>query len=174
MLEPLDEPSVSLSARVKRGMSISIVRVTTKTHTEEFAEPYGTTEEETNSLKKGERKTVTEGKDGAGVRTYTVYYRDGEESSRHVTMQTITTQPVNEVVQVGTGGENPAADIAVPNALSLAAKLIGLQLLVFRKLTGAMRIGLCSVNLGGIPMLLILLPARGLAQALPCSKMGPN
>ena len=167
-----DEVSVSLSDKVREGMRVRVARVTTETISETFEEPFGTTEEKTDKLNKGDTKTITEGKNGSGTRTYTVYYRDGKEISREVAMEAITTKPVNEVVQVGTREEIlpgiPAREITGSKADWMAAAGIpesewGYVDFIVSRESGWNPNALNSSS-----------GACGLVQALPCSKIGPN
>ncbi|MDO5025063.1 MAG: G5 domain-containing protein [Trueperella sp.] len=96
-----DEVSVPLSALVAADTEIKIVRVRVETVTEEFTEAHAVEEQKDPSLPAGRRQVVTAGVDGSGTRTYQVTYRDGEESARVVTVETLKVAPVTEVVKVG-------------------------------------------------------------------------
>lgn len=99
-----DEVSVSLSALVSPDTEIKVVRVRVETVTEDFTEAHGVEEQKDPSLPAGRRQVVTKGVDGAGTRTYQITYRDGKESARVVTVETLQVQPVTEVVKVGAPG----------------------------------------------------------------------
>lgn len=55
------------------------------------------------SLPTGSQKVVTEGKDGQMECTASVSYRNGYEVSRTLIKQTVTHQPVDELIAIGTG-----------------------------------------------------------------------
>lgn len=169
-----DEISQSLSSKISDTATVTITRVTTKTVTEEFTEPFETTEEKTDSLKKGETKTVSEGQDGSGTRTYTVFYKDGKESSRVVALEAVTTKPVNKVVQVGTR-ESQANIPEVSNRVVTGSKSDWLAAAGIPESDWSSADWLVSRESGWNPNALNSSSgACGLAQALPCSKIGSN
>ena len=55
------------------------------------------------SLPAGTTKVITEGRDGQMLCLANVSYENGKEVSRTVIRQTVTQQPVNELIAVGTG-----------------------------------------------------------------------
>ena len=169
-----DELSVSLSDTVTPHMNIEIFTVSTKTVVETFTEAHGTKEEKTSELKEGERKVVTAGKDGSGTRTVTVYYRNGQEISREVIAQTVTTQPVDEVVQVGTASST-APTPSVGGAPVTGTKTDWLAAAGIPQSDWSYVDWLVQRESGWNPNAVNASSgACGLAQALPCSKMGPN
>ncbi|WP_216853566.1 G5 domain-containing protein [Phytoactinopolyspora halotolerans] len=74
--------------------------MTTETETE--AIPFKTVETDDPDMPKGESAVVTEGVEGEKTLTYEVTATDGEETSRELVDEEITTQPVDEVIAVGT------------------------------------------------------------------------
>lgn len=111
-----DEVSVSLSDTVTTS-PVVIVRVTSSTVVEDYTIPFETERVETAELAKGEEKVVTAGVEGTGTRSYQVAKRDGEESARLLLVETVTAEPVTEVIKVGTreGAAAAPAD-ATPGA----------------------------------------------------------
>lgn len=107
-----DEVSVSLSDTVTTS-PVVIVRVTSSTVVEDYTVPFETERVETAELAKGEEKVVTAGVEGTGTRSYQVTKRDGEESARLLLVETVTAEPVTEVIKVGTR-EGAAAAPADP------------------------------------------------------------
>lgn len=76
--------------------------VTTKTETKTEVVPFKTVEQNDPTLDKGKTAVKQEGKNGVTTITYTVTYTDGKETSRTETGRTVTTEPVDKVVLVGT------------------------------------------------------------------------
>ncbi len=107
-----DEVSVSLADAVS-AEPVTIVRVSTKTVFEDYKIPFETTRVETNELAEGEEKVQTPGTAGAGKRNFQVTYRDGVESARMLLVETVSAEPVAEVVRVGV---RPAASAVPPSA----------------------------------------------------------
>ena len=75
-----------------------------ETYTQNIA--HGVTTCNDASLPAGTTKVLTKGQDGQLVCTASVTYVDGEEMSRSVLTQTVIQQPIDEVVAIGTGGED--------------------------------------------------------------------
>ncbi|NLI04468.1 MAG: DUF348 domain-containing protein [Actinomycetaceae bacterium] len=135
-LGELDEVSLPLNTRLESNVTITIVRVTTALVSEDFEVEYETVREDDSSLAQGTEKVETEGQNGVGTRTYTVYYRDGEEANWEMTVEAVTTQPVNEVIRVGTrtssssssgGSFTPpanAAPVAPGTSRAIAAEMV--------------------------------------------------
>lgn len=95
--------SVSADAMTFDGMVLTISQAIQSTETYMLTVPYGTRVCHDSSLKAGTRKVLTPGCDGLLVCTVSVYYVNGVEINRTVLSQTITRQPVDEVVAIGTG-----------------------------------------------------------------------
>lgn len=76
---------------------------------------YQTTEIGIDTIPKGSRELVSEGKDGLATRTYLVKYVNGVPMEEAVYAETVLTEPVNEVVNVGVGGTVTAKDGTVYN-----------------------------------------------------------
>lgn len=96
-----DDVSVSLSDLVTNA-DVTIVRVTTETVTEEFTDAYETERIDDPNLPKGEERVVTAGVEGTRTRNFQVTYRDGEEATRILLIETIASEPVTEVIRMGT------------------------------------------------------------------------
>ena len=65
--------------------------------------PYETVYCKDESIPEGTEKVITQGKEGQMQCTADVTYVNGTEVNRTVKMQTVTQQPVNQLVAVGTG-----------------------------------------------------------------------
>lgn len=101
-----DRVTPAITEAVTEGMQILVKRVTFDTieETEEIA--YETTYENDSSMAKGKEQVSTKGEKGEKKVTYQVTYVDGVEESREATDETVTKEPVNEVVKVGTKEES--------------------------------------------------------------------
>lgn len=93
---PLDTPTAD-------GMELDVSRTLRTAETYTVVIPHETTICYDDTLPAGTELVLTAGKDGEMRCTANVVYMDGVEISRSVMQQTVTTQPVNEIVAVGTG-----------------------------------------------------------------------
>lgn len=96
-----DKVSPAADEKLKDGDKVKVVRVTTKTVTEEEETDYSVTEEETKSLYEGDTQVKTEGQNGLDKVTYKVTYEDGKEVSRKEKSREVVSEPQEEVVLVG-------------------------------------------------------------------------
>lgn len=77
-------------------------RVETRTVTETVSIPHGTTTVEDPSLPVGTERVRTRGVDGEKTLTYEVTLTNGEETDRSLVGETVTREPVDEVIAIGT------------------------------------------------------------------------
>ncbi len=100
-----DSVSVSfpLDAVTYDGMEVRVNRA--EEHTESYTEeiPFETTYCEDPTLPQGQEKVLVAGKNGQMLCAANVIYVNGQESGRTVYQQTVVTEPVNQVIAVGTG-----------------------------------------------------------------------
>ncbi|MDY6143789.1 MAG: G5 domain-containing protein [Arcanobacterium sp.] len=175
-----DEVSLGLDSLVREGMEIKIVTVDTKTVTEDFTDAFEEKREDDDSLPKGEERVETEGVDGKGLRTFTVTYRDGEEASRTLVAQTMQTKRVDKVVKVGTGDSQSVASgangpVSVPNRVVSGSKADWMRAAGIPESQWGYVDYIVSKESSWNPNAVNPSSgACGLAQALPCSKMGGN
>lgn len=97
-----DNVSVEMNSRPTDGADVTIERVGTQYGTETETLEYETERQETSSLPRGTEEVETEGQEGSRVIAYTAEYRDGEEISREVQAEIMVSEPVDEVILVGT------------------------------------------------------------------------
>ncbi len=76
--------------------------ITTKTLTLTAPVPYTTTTESDPTLAQGSTAVKTQGVNGVKTSIWTVTYSNGVEQSRKLVSESITTPPVNQVVENGT------------------------------------------------------------------------
>lgn len=114
----LDKIKPKLKTELTEENTITITRIKSKIETVEEALAFQTETKNDGNLKKGSKKTVTEGKKGKKVKEYEVIYENGEEVERKLLGEKVTEEPVNKVVAVGTKVERPKNLVTVSNSSS--------------------------------------------------------
>lgn len=76
--------------------------VTIKTDIETQSIPFTVKNENDSNLAKGQTKVVQQGKDGTRTLTYLVTYANDTQTDKQLQSSKVTTQPVDQVVEVGT------------------------------------------------------------------------
>lgn len=97
-----DRVTPAVTEAVTEGMKIVVNRVTFDTVVETEETEYETVYEDDSSLAKGQEEVSVKGENGEKEVTYKVTYVDGVEESREVVSETVTKEPINKVVKVGT------------------------------------------------------------------------
>jgi hypothetical protein len=92
-----DQPSAS-----SLKSSTQVPSVTTQQQTQTQPVPYTTQDQYDSSLAKGQTKVAQVGENGTETLTYKVTFTNDTQTSRTLLSTIVTTQPVNEVVDVGT------------------------------------------------------------------------
>lgn len=108
-----DQLSVPGTAKVVPGMTIGVVRVSTRRVVATEPLPFRTTKTKTSALKLGATKVVTEGVPGEQRVTYLLTYADGKQVGRTRLSAEVSKQPVVAKIQVGS-----APKLAVPKTSS--------------------------------------------------------
>ena len=98
----------ALGTVITPGLAVTVKRVTTEEKTEAVTIPFGTVEEKSDDLYKGETKTKTKGVNGSKDVTTEYTYTDGKVTAEKVLSEKVTTEPTSRVVLVGTKAR-PAA-----------------------------------------------------------------
>lgn len=106
-----DQLSVPATATVTPGMTIGIVRVSTRRVVATEPLPFRTTRTKTSALKLGTTKVLTEGVPGEQRVTYLLTYADGKQVGRTRLSAEVSKQPVAAKIQVGS-----APKLAVPSS----------------------------------------------------------
>ena len=88
-----------------------ITRITIHTETVDETIPFETREEEDASLAKGQKKVKTEGQNGTMTLTQNVVYENGTKTTT-TTVDKKVTDPVTQVVLVGTKEPEPTKEVA--------------------------------------------------------------
>lgn len=102
ILNEEDKLNLEPDDTVKEEAKIEIIRVTTETVKEEETLRYETEKKEDETLLKGKENVVTQGEDGKRMKTYEITKENGEEVSRELVEETVTKEPTNRVIAVGT------------------------------------------------------------------------
>ena len=76
--------------------------VVVKQETETQPVTFSTTDQNDSSLPKGQTKVMQAGKNGVKTLTYQVTYTNGKQTGKSLLSTKVTTQPVNQIVYVGT------------------------------------------------------------------------
>ena len=113
-----DRVTPAVTEKVTDGMQIAVNRVTFDTIVEKEEIGYETTYQDNSSLPKGQEQVGREGENGEKEITYKVTYVDGAEESRELAEETVTKEPVNKVIMVGTKEEAPAVYEEAPTESS--------------------------------------------------------
>ncbi len=106
-LGPLDRLSVASESPVVDGLMVAVTRVGNGELVEEHAIAFATEERESADIDKGEREVGTAGQAGTRTLTYAQVMADGQEVARRVVSDVVTTEPVTQVVLVGTKEPEP-------------------------------------------------------------------
>jgi resuscitation-promoting factor RpfB len=108
-----DRTSVYTEQALMDRMRVQVFRVQVGEVTETTAVPHETVETEDAEAFEGERTVTQPGVDGEQVTTFRVTVTDGVETAREQVSTSVTREPVDELVTVGTK-ERPAASGSIP------------------------------------------------------------
>lgn len=104
-LSATDRPSVSTDTLIEEDMVIVIDQVEYKTEQVSSTISYKTEKREVQTIPRGESKVIQQGVEGVKTVSYQVEYVNGMELSRTEAGETVTREPVSEIIEVGVGGE---------------------------------------------------------------------
>ena len=96
------------SALLTRGLAVGVTKVDVKTSNRTESVAFGTVTKKDATLLQGQKKVLTAGKAGARALSLRLTYLDGALKGTKVLSSTLTSQPVAQVVAVGTKAK-PAA-----------------------------------------------------------------
>lgn len=108
-----DNISLPLGMQVYEGMELEVSRVIQQNQTYTAVLPHETTYSADASQPEGSERVVTEGVDGEILCEAVVTYINGRETERKILNQQVVSQPVEEIVAVGSG-EQPEEEAALP------------------------------------------------------------
>ena len=103
-----DVISPRLSTPVTDGLSVGLIRVTHQKSTVVESVGFGTTRRPSSVLYVGQTRIVTAGKAGSRTAVYDVVIANGKVTGKNLLSSTVTSPPVEQVVEVGTR-QRPAA-----------------------------------------------------------------
>lgn len=92
----------SLEDKIVKDMTIKIVRVKEEIVKQTESIAYNVITRNNDRLDKGVERVVSEGKKGLKEKQYKVVYEDGKEKSRQLIKETVISNPVDKIVEVGT------------------------------------------------------------------------
>ncbi len=104
LLSDEDKITPSKSESLKSGLQVQITRVNTEILQETKAVDFVTEFKNSDELDKGVKKVIQKGKIGEKVITSAVVYEDGKEISRNLISEKLKSEPVKEVIALGTVG----------------------------------------------------------------------
>jgi uncharacterized protein YabE (DUF348 family) len=90
-----------MTDKVNSGMNLNIVRITSKTVTENKTVAFSTQKRESRELASGEEKTVRHGSEGKRELTFRVLVENGKEIAKQLINECIITAPVDRIVEYG-------------------------------------------------------------------------
>lgn len=106
--------SVALDTMTYDGMELTVSRTTRSVETYSVPIPCQTVYQDDATLPVGTEKVLTEGVDGQKQCMASVLYENGEEVSRVIMSETLTIEPVDQVIAVGTAEAEPEVDEDTP------------------------------------------------------------
>ena len=109
-----DKISLSLDAQTYEGMELEVAEVIRQNQTYTAVLPHETIYSADISLPEGTQRVVTEGVDGEVLCKATVTYINAEERERTVQSRQVVSQPVEEIIAVGSGAEERPQRNGVP------------------------------------------------------------
>lgn len=101
-----DVLSLPVDTRIYDGMELTVSRVVRQKQQYTTVLAHDTIYCDDPSLPEGTQKVLTEGRDGQLLCEAAVTYINGVESTRHVLSQQVVSQPVSEMIAVGTGADD--------------------------------------------------------------------
>jgi len=104
VLSTQDKITPSKSESLKSGLQVQITRVNTDVLQETKSIDFATEFKNTSELDKGVKKVIQTGKPGQKVITSSVIYENGKEVSRKLVSEKLKSQPVKQIVALGTVG----------------------------------------------------------------------
>lgn len=96
-----DKLTPGYNEAIAAGSSINLIRTAEETVEVSEEIPFESKEKINTALASGKRRTVQEGKVGEKKVTYKISYEDGVEVNRVALSETVISQPVNEIREIG-------------------------------------------------------------------------
>ncbi|MEM8924869.1 MAG: G5 domain-containing protein [Actinomycetota bacterium] len=120
-LNEMDTLVPSADTPVSEAMTITVTRIRTATEVRTEAVAHGTVEQDDPDRSEGSRAVVTEGVDGERDVTYALTYVNDQVTSQEVVSSSVTKEPVDEVIAVGTNAPTTTSTTARPTTTTTTA-----------------------------------------------------
>jgi resuscitation-promoting factor RpfB len=114
LLSGLDRVSPDLGAAPEPGMEVLVQRVSEAQEVRGEPIPHRTVERSADTLPRGERQVIQEGRDGVLEVVEHLVHVDGAEESRTRIGERVTQEPRDEIVAVGTAAPPPSRTASPP------------------------------------------------------------
>jgi resuscitation-promoting factor RpfB len=101
-VNPADQVSIPLQTRPFDGLTVFIVRISSRKAQVSSPIPFTSVTKNDSTLLVGTKKVAQAGKNGTRVDTYELGIADGKQTSKTLISQQVTVQPVQQVILVGT------------------------------------------------------------------------
>ncbi|MCX7715114.1 MAG: 3D domain-containing protein [Clostridia bacterium] len=101
-IDDIDDVNPPRETKIIEGMRVVVAEISISEISVEEEIEYATKTEQTRDLYKGEKKTVQSGVVGKKTVVYRITEKDGVEIGREAICETVTKEPVTEIVKVGT------------------------------------------------------------------------
>jgi len=92
----------TLDTKVSSGLQVQVIRVRAENIKESEPIPYDVLEEPNKTLNEGETLVAQAGIDGQLDKNYRIVYEDGKPVSRTFLFESVSSEPVNRIVEFGT------------------------------------------------------------------------
>ena len=115
-ISSLDKSNPPLYTVLQEGDNVVFIKVEEEYSVEEDVIPYDTQQLRNESLAEGERRLIQPGENGLIEKTYRILFEDGVEVSRSLSSTVVISEPVPEIVMVGS--QSPFTVVPIPGILA--------------------------------------------------------
>lgn len=114
----LDEITPELTQPITDGMTINLVRGDKLVKESVVQIPFSTEKRNNPELNQGQKNVIKSGQNGKKTVRTEITYRDGKEISRKVLSETVISEPVSAIVEIGTKIDPEAVAVAGSNVIT--------------------------------------------------------
>ncbi len=97
-----DKINPSIDEKLTAGLKVEVTRVNKELETEVQEIAFETETKDNDELKLGTEQVVQEGSNGERTITTEVVFENGKEVNRRVVQETVSKEPINQIVDIGT------------------------------------------------------------------------